>query len=101
MPVPTLLAASPLTVSKTYDKVWVEEIVISAPDPNADAVARVRLRLFADAGGQRELSPEPILLSVNGLLAQAAGDADLDAVVTALMAYVAKLAASRGIVAAG
>lgn len=99
MPVPTLTAATPLTVNKVYDRVWVEEIVISALDPNADADARVRLRLFTDAGGQRELAPEAVILSVEGLLSQAGADPELDAAVTALMGYVRKLAIERGIVA--
>jgi hypothetical protein len=100
MPVPTLAAANPLTINKTYDRVWVEEIVISALDPNADATARVRLRLFTDVDGVRELAPEPILVQVDGLLGKAAEDADLDAVVTGLMGYVAKVAAEQGVVAA-
>jgi hypothetical protein len=100
MPVQTLTAATPLSINKVYDKVWVEEIVISALDPNADATARVRLRLFTDADGVRELAPEPILLAVDSLLSNAATDPELDAVVTGLMGYVAKVAASKGIVAA-
>lgn len=99
MPVPSLYAAQPLTINKTYDKVWVEEIVISAPDPNADASARVRLRLFRDNNGERELAPEVIRMSVEGIMASASADQELDSAVTALMGYIGRKAAQEGIVA--
>lgn len=105
MPVPTLSAAAPVTINKTFDKVWVQEVIVSANDPNADASARVCLRLFAnstdeDGNVTRELAPEPIWMEVNDLLASAADDEELDAVVSGLMAYIARVAVERGIVAA-
>jgi hypothetical protein len=102
MPFSAMSANLPISVNRTYDRVWVEEIVISAADPNADATARVRLRLYSDSlllG--REFHPEAIDLSLDGLLAQAGADPDLDAAVTALMGYVRKLAIEQGIVADG
>lgn len=99
MPVPTLSAAQPVVVNKVYDRVWVEEIVISASDPNADASARVRLRLFAEVDGSRELAPDAVILGIDNVLEASATDPDLDAAVTAIMGYVAKLAVDRGVVA--
>lgn len=101
MPVETLTAASPVTVpAKTYDKVWIEEIVIAAPDPNGDASARVRMRLFTEVEGKKELLDKVHFVQADGLLSNAAADADLDAAVTHLMAYVGKVAVQEGIVAA-
>ena len=101
MPVETLPAASPVTVpAKTYDKVWVEEVVISAPDPNGDASARVRMRLFTEVDGVKELLDKVHFVQADGPLANASNDPDLDAAVTHLMAYVGKVAVQEGIVAA-
>ena len=58
MSIPVLSAADPVTIPATvYDKVWVEEVVISAPDPNGEVTARVRLRRFAAVEGRAELEP--------------------------------------------
>lgn len=101
MPIETLPAASPVTVpAKVFDKVWVEEIIISAPDANADASAIVRLRLFAEEDGVKTLLPSIYTVRVESLLATAPTDPELDAAVTALMTYVAKVAIQEGIVAA-
>ena len=36
---PIFNASEPNTVpAKVYDKIWIEQIVIQAPDPNGDAV---------------------------------------------------------------
>lgn len=100
MPVDTLPAASPITVpAKVFDKVWVEEITISAPDPNADASARVRMRLYAEENGVRALLDRVYSIQMDNLLASAASDPELDAAVTAIMAYVGKVAVQEGIVA--
>jgi hypothetical protein len=96
----TLLAAEPLTLAATYDKLWVSEIVISADDPTADAVARVKPRRFRTADGRVEFSPEPpIWPEVDGLLAAAATDSELAGVVAGLMGYVARVGIANGIVA--
>lgn len=99
MPVQTLYAGTPLQINKTFDKVWIEEVVISAQDPNADAIARVRLRLFRDTPEGRELSEQRYELVKENVLSSSAEDQDLDNAVTALMGYIAKLAVTEGIVA--
>jgi hypothetical protein len=102
MPFDALPANSPIAVNRVYDKVWVEEINISAPNPNADATARVRLRLYSDSELLgREFHPEVKIIALENLLQSAGADPELDAVVTGLMSYIAKLAANEGIVAAG
>lgn len=98
--VPTLFAAQPLTLSATYDKLWLSELVISAERPADDAIATVKLRRFRTVDGSVEFSPEPpIWLEVDGLLAEAASDPQLAAVVTGLMQYIAKIGATQGVIA--
>jgi len=100
MPIPTLLAASPTSINATYDKIWVEEIVISAPTLGGDATARVRLRKFRSTDDGGEFAPDAgEWLQVDSLLAGAASDPDLAAVVGSLMAYVAKIGIQQGVIA--
>jgi hypothetical protein len=100
MAIPVLNSAHPVTVpSKTYDRIWVEEVVISAPDPNGDAEARVKLRRFSVAAGVAELEASPgEWVSVPDILNAAETDADLALVVNALMAYVAKVGRANDII---
>ena len=101
MPIETLNAATPVTVpSKTYDKVWIEELVIRGYDPNADVTADARLRYFGEFDGKREFGADVVRVSATNLLSNPDNDPDLDAAVTSLMAYVAKLAIAQGVVAA-
>jgi hypothetical protein len=77
----------------------VEEIVISALSLTEDATARVRLRKFRSTESGGEFSPEPAeVLEVPGLLAAAGADPDLAAAIGAIMSYVAKVGAQRGVV---
>ena len=100
MAIETLFAASPTVINATYDKVWVEEIVISAPEFGGDATARVRLRKFRSTEGGGEFSPDPgQWISVEGIIAGAEADPDLAAVVGSLMAYVAKKGREEGVIA--
>ena len=101
MPIETLTAAEPITVpAKTFDKIWVEEINIYAPDPNGDAQASARLRHFSDEGESREFSPKVSFVNANAILSGAANDPDLDAAITSLMKYIAKLGTQQGVIAA-
>jgi hypothetical protein len=100
MAVPTLLAASPTSINAVYDKIWVEEIVISAPALGGDATARVRLRKFRSTADGGEFAPDAgEWLTVDSLLAGAESDPDLAAVVTSLMAYIAKKGIESGVIA--
>ena len=100
--IPTLYASEPLSISATYDKLWLRECVISASTVGGEAEARVTLvRFRSTEDGVEEAPAEPIRLHVRDLLAGAEADADLAAAVGALMNYVAKVGQQEGVVAAG
>jgi len=99
MTLPILLAAQPLVIpERTFDKIWVEAISISAPSPDQDATAIVRLRRFQTVDGVSECEQESQKLEVNGILALAETDSDLAAAVGALMAYIAKIGVEQGVI---
>ena len=100
MPTPDLFASDPLTIpAAVYDRMWVEEVVISAPSPSGDASARIRLHRFGVVDGVATLSPDSgEWLEVNDLLAGAEEDADLAAAVSALMSYIAKVGRASGVI---
>jgi len=100
--IPTLYASEPLSISATYDKLWLRECVISAGTVGGEAEARVTLvRFRTTETGVEEAPAEPIRLHVKDLLAGAEADADLAAAVGALMNYVGKVGIEQGVVAAG
>lgn len=100
MPIETLYAAAPTVINATYDKIWIEEIVISAMSLGGDATARVRLRKFRTTDEGAEFSPDPAeTLTVSELLAGAEADADLSAAVGAMMNYVGKVGREQGVIA--
>jgi hypothetical protein len=99
MPLETLLSADPILIpAKAYDAVWVEEVVVSAPDPLAEVTARVRLRRFCQSDGTLEPA-QGQWLEVRDVLTGSAADAELGAVVASLMAYVAKIGREQGVIA--
>jgi hypothetical protein len=101
MPLPILYAETPLSVpAKTYDKVWIELVEISAPSPAGDATATVRLRRFGtDAEGNVHTDSESQRLEVKDILATSQTDPDLAAAVQALMGYIAKAGIESGVIA--
>lgn len=102
MDVPVLAAATPVTIpAKVFDKIWVEEVVIAAPDPNGDVTARIKTRRFSTTDGIAVLEPSAgEWIEVKDVLATASSDTDLAAVVDALMRYIAKVGAQQGVIAA-
>jgi len=99
--IPTLYAAEPLAISATYEKLWLRECVISAPQIGGEAEARVMLTRFrTTADGVEEAPAEPLRLHLKDLLAGADADPDLAVVVESLMKYVAKAGIEQGIIAA-
>jgi len=97
--IPTLFASEPLSISATYDRLWVREIVVSSVT-GGEAEARVTLvRFRSTEDGVEEAPAEPVRLHVKDLLAGAEADADLAAAVGALMNYVAKVGVAEGVVA--
>jgi hypothetical protein len=94
------MAANPTSINAVYDKVWLEEVVVSAPTLGGDATARVRLRKFRSTEGGGEFAPDAgEWLQVDSLLAGAESDPDLAAAVGSLMAYVAKVGIQQGVIA--
>jgi len=99
--IPTLYAAEPLAISATYQKLWLREVVISAPVVGGEAEARVMLTRFRTTeDGVEEAPAEPLRLHLRDLLAGADADADLAAALTAIMNYVAKAGIAEGVIAA-
>ena len=100
MAIETLFAQTPTVINATFDKMWIEEIVISAPDIGGDADARVKLRKFRSTDNGAEFSPDAgEWLEISGILSGAEADPDLAAVVQSLMNYVAKKGRESGLVA--
>lgn len=99
--IPVLYCAEPLTYAATYDRIWLREVVISAPQVGGEAEARVMLaRYRLTETGVEEAPAEPLRLHLKDLLAGADADPDLAAVVTSLMRYVAKAGIEQGVIAA-
>jgi hypothetical protein len=97
MILPLLMAQNPLNVPETtYDRIWVELVEISAPSPSGDVNAYVRLRRFGIRDGEVVTDPESFRLEVSDILAST--DPDLEAVVTGIMNYIAKVGAAEGII---
>lgn len=103
MSLPILNAVEPTVIpAKTYDRVWVEEIVIRAPDPNGDAVGEVKLHKYGMFDGIAELEPgNGKWIRVENMLAKSVEDTDLQTAMTALLAYVGKIGVENNIVSAG
>ena len=98
--IPTLYAAEPLAISATYDKCWIREVVISAPQIGGEAEARVMLTRFRTTDtGVEEAPAEPLRLHLRDLLAGADADPDLAAAISAIMTYVAKAGIEQGVIA--
>ena len=101
--IPVLYTSPDATVSinAVYDRVWLRECVISAPQIGGEAEARVMLaRYRVTEEGVEEAPAEPLRLHLRDLLSGADADPDLAAVVTALMNYVAKAGVAEGVIAA-
>lgn len=97
---PIFTSNAAVVPAKVFDKLWVQEITISAPSPTNDAAARVKFKKFASTEAGPELSSEPpIFLDINTLFSRAETDAELAAIIKQLMAYVRKVALQRGIAA--
>ena len=101
MSLPILTASDPTTVpAKVYDKWWISNINIIAPNPNQDASASVTLVKFAtNEDGSASLSDECAYLDMGGLLSGAPSDPELASVIVGLMNYIMKVGQDRGIIA--
>ena len=98
---PIFNAVDPVSVpAKIYNRVWIEEIVIRAPDPNGDVMGEVKLRKYGMVDGTAELEPgNGQWIRVDNMLAKSAEDSDLQTAMTALLAYVSKIGVENNVVA--
>jgi len=100
--IPTLYTSPDATVSinAVYDRIWLREVVISAPQIGGEAEARLMLaRYRLTETGVEEAPAEPLRLHLTDLLAGADADPDLAAAISAIMAYVAKAGIEQGVIA--
>lgn len=99
--IPNLIAKEPSIIpEKTFDKLWVEEIIISAPNPNEDANAMVKLKKFGVFDGVAEFMPTDngIRLDIENLLAKSAEDQELASIVYSLLLYIKKYGIQKNII---
>jgi hypothetical protein len=97
--IPTIYAAQPTVIpSQTYDKWWVRSVAISALQPGGDAHARIELVKFRTTEtGVVESSSDTAEIEIENVLASAATDPALGAVVAGLLDYVRAECVARGI----
>ena len=97
--------------AKVYDRIWVKEIVINAPDPNGEVYGEVKLTKYGmfptgeqDENGNNTFKAEmwddnrDIWLKVDNMLATSDMDADLNMALQALLGYVYKLGIMEGVI---
>lgn len=98
---PILNAVDPTIIpAKTYDRIWVEEIVIRAPDPNGDVTGEVKLHKYGMFNGVAEFEPNGgHWIRVENMLNKADSDSDLQVAMSALLAYVGKIGVENNIIA--
>lgn len=98
---PIFNAQEPNTIpAKIYDKIWIEEIVIKAPDPNGDAVGEVKLHKYGVFEGVAELDPnDGRWITIPNLLSESDQDTDLANALSSLLVYIQKIGQSNNIIA--
>ncbi len=108
---PILNAADPSEIpAKVYDRVWVEEVVIRAPDPNSDITGEVKLHKYGmftglDPEGEEievaELDPNGgHWIRVSNILEKSDSDPNLRAAMAGIIGYVAQLGVEKNIISA-
>lgn len=97
---PILNAAEPTEIpAKVYDRVWVSEVVIRAPDPNQDIIGEVKLHKYGMFDEKAELDPKGgSWIRVDNMLAKSDEDTDLQAAMASIMAYVGKIGVENNII---
>lgn len=97
---PILNAAEPTEIpAKVYDRVWVQEVIIRAPDPNEDILGEVKLHKYGMFDGKAELDPSGgKWIRVDNMLEKSDTDPDLQAAMGSIIAYVAKLGVENNMV---
>jgi hypothetical protein len=97
---PILDAVNPEVIpAKTYDRVWIEEVVIRAPDPNGDILGEVKLRKYGIFDGIAEFEPgNGQWIRVENMLQKADTDATLQTAMTALIGYVMQVGVENNVI---
>ena len=102
MSIPILIPAEPSVVpAKTYDKLWIQDVMINAPHPTGDAICSVRMIKFGVFDGVPELEPgsNGIWMNIEGILAKSAEDNDLANIIQSLLLYIQKVGVEKGLIA--
>lgn len=97
---PILDAVNPEVIpAKTYDRVWIEEVVIRAPDPNGDILGEVKLRKYGMFDGVAEFEPgNGQWIRVENMLEKSETDATLQTAMTALIGYVMQVGVENNVI---
>ncbi len=102
MSLPIFPAKTPEVIpAKSYDKIWIKEIVVSAPDPNGEVNGEVKLSKYGMFDGVAETQPDNLdqWLRVSNMLEASLTDEDLALALQALLGYVYKLGIMEGVIA--
>lgn len=97
---PILDAVNPDSIpAKTYDRVWIEEVVIRGPDPNNDICGEVKLRKYGMFDGVAEFAPgNGQWIRVDNMLEKAEASASLQAAMAGIIAYVTELGVENNVI---
>jgi hypothetical protein len=101
MNLPILNPVEPSVVpAKTYDKLWIQDITISAPHPSLDATCSVKMLKFGVFDNVAELEPASpgIWMSIDHILSKSQEDPELANIIQSLMLYIKKEGIERGII---
>lgn len=97
---PILNAVNPEVIpAKTYDRVWIEEVIIRGPDPNSDIAGEVKLRKYGMFDDVAEFEPgSGQWIRVDNMLEKAAESESLAAAMSGIIAYVAELGIENNVI---
>ena len=97
---PILDAVNPEVIpAKTYDRVWIEEVVIRGPDPNLDISGEVKLRKYGMFDGVAEFEPgNGQRIRVNNMLEKSESSPSLQAAMAGIIAYVTELGVENQVI---
>lgn len=86
--------------AKVYDRIWVKEIRVRAPDPNGEVSGEVKLTKYGMFDGVAETwnASNDIWVRVDDMLEKSETDSDLALALQALLGYVYKLGIMEGII---
>ena len=113
MPSLPIFPANESTVipEKVYDRIWVKQIIIHAPDPNGEVRGNVELTKYGmfptgeqDENGNNTFLAETwdesndIWIKVEDMLQKSEEDSDMNMALQALLAYVYKLGVMEGVI---